>query len=47
MGLSSGYRRQFGAQTIDRLLTSILVIELLSGKENIWAIEKKKKKMKV
>ena len=36
LGSSDGQRRQFGAQTIDKLLTSIFVTVLLLGRENIW-----------
>lgn len=41
-GSSEGQRRQFGAQTIDKLLTSILVTELVFGRENIWSKQKRK-----
>ena len=35
-GSSDGQRRQFGAQTIDKLFTSILVTEHILGRAKIW-----------
>ena len=35
LGSSDGQRRQFGAQTIDKLFTSIFVTAHILGRENI------------
>lgn len=40
-GSSEGQRRQFGAQTIDKLLTSIFVTAHMSGRENICKQQKR------
>lgn len=41
LGSSDGQRRQFGAQTIDKLFTSIFVTAHISGRENICKKQKR------